>query len=132
MQPNNYTIDQFKVIDSIAKELFALKNEITMIENNIDNINKTLEISPDINQEDIKTIYNESNIHFSNYVTKRLEELETFYDALLSERATRLREQQKKLRADLRTKKTKATELQKKYDHLKPAGGIMAGAGYCR
>ncbi|MBF0102347.1 MAG: hypothetical protein HQK77_15705 [Desulfobacterales bacterium] len=42
--------------DKIEKELFKLNNSIILLQNNIENIDKSLKISPDINKERIQTI----------------------------------------------------------------------------
>ncbi|MBF0230884.1 MAG: DUF2326 domain-containing protein [Desulfamplus sp.] len=104
--------------DRIAKELFTLNNKIIMIQNNIENISKSLMFSPDITKENIKTIYHESKINFSENMTKRLDELENFYEKLISNRKRRLLEQQNKLKLEEQYNKTTVKMLQKELNKL--------------
>ena len=49
-----------------------------MLQNNIKNIDKSLHITPDLNKSDIKHIYDEANIYFTNNMNRTLDELENF------------------------------------------------------
>jgi len=104
--------------DRIEKELFSLNNHVIMLQNNIENINKSLENSPDINKANIKAIYRESKINFSENMTKTLDELEVFYKKLISNRKRRLLEQQNKLKLEQKNKKESVGKLQKDFDKL--------------
>ena len=104
--------------DKVEKELFSLNNRVIMFQNNIENIDKSLKISPDINKENIKAIYMESNIHFPENMTKTLDDLEVFYDKLISNRKRRLLEQQNKLKLEQQNKKVDVEILQKNLDEL--------------
>jgi len=104
--------------DKVGKELFSLNNHVIMLQNNIENINKSIKFSPDINNENIKAIYRESKIHFSENMTKTLNELEVFYEKLISNRKRRLLEQQNKLKVEQQNKKAGVEKLQKDFDKL--------------
>jgi len=104
--------------DKVEKELFTLTNSVIMLQNNVENINKSLKFSPDMNKEDIKAIYSESKIHFSENMSKTLDDLENFYEKLISNRKRRLLEQQNKLKLEQQNKKTGVERLQKKLDKL--------------
>jgi uncharacterized protein YydD (DUF2326 family) len=104
--------------DKVEKELFSLNNRVIMFQNNIENIDKSLKISPDINKENIKAIYRESNIYFPENMTKTLDELEVFYDKLISNRKRRLLEQKNKLKLEQQNKKLDVEILQEDLDKL--------------
>lgn len=104
--------------DKVEKELFKLSNSVILLQNNIENITKSLTFSPDMNKEKIKNIYSESKIHFPENVSKTLEDLENFYEKLISNRKRRLLEQQNKLKFEQRNKKTEVERLQKELDKL--------------
>lgn len=104
--------------DKVEMELFSLNNRVIMLQNNIEHINKSLKFSPDINKENIKAIYRESKIYFSENMTKTLDELEVFYDKLISNRKRRLLEQQNKLKLEQQNKKVDVEKLQKDLDKL--------------
>ena len=104
--------------DRVENELFSLNNRVIMLQNNIENIDKNLEFSPDINKENIKAIYRESKIHFPENMTKTLDELEVFYEKLISNRKRRLLEQKNKLKLEQQNKKTDVEKLQKDLDKL--------------
>jgi len=104
--------------DKVEKELFSLNNRVIMFQNNIENIDKSLKFSPDINKENLKAIYRESNIHFPEIMTKTLDELEVFYDKLITNRKRRLLEQQNKLKLEQQNKKADVEILQGNLDKL--------------
>ena len=110
--------------DKVEKELFSLNNRVIMLQNNIENINKSIKFSPDINKENIKAIYRESKIHFPENMTKTLDELEVFYDKLISNRKRRLLEQQNKLKLKQQNKKADVEKLQKDIDKLMQYLGV--------
>lgn len=113
----NYNEVQTKA-DAVEKELFELNNNIILLQNNIDNINKSLEITPDMNRNDIENIYNEANIYFSDLMTKTLDELEEFYEKLITNRRKRLLEQRNKLLLEQQNKIDSSKKLQKELDEL--------------
>ena len=104
--------------DKVEMELFSLNNRVIMLQNNIEHINKSLKFSPDINKENIKAIYRESKIHFPENMTKTLDELEVFYEKLISNRKRRLLEQQNKLKLEQQNKKADVEKRQKDFDEL--------------
>lgn len=104
--------------DKAEKELFALNNGVILLQNNIENINKSLKIFPDMNKEDIKAIYNESKIHFPERMMKTLDELEVFYRKLIANRKRRLLEQQNKLKQEQQNKKIYVKKLQKEFNKI--------------
>jgi uncharacterized protein YydD (DUF2326 family) len=104
--------------DKVEKELFTLNNSVIMLQNNIENITKSLKLSPDMNNVDIKNIYSESKIHFPKNMSKTLDELEIFYEKLISNRKRRLLEQQNKLKLEQQDKKAGVEKLQRELDKL--------------
>lgn len=79
-----------KDADNIKLEIEKSKNKITLIENQINNIEETRKISPDIKRENIEKIYNEASVVFNEETLKTLEDLERFYKHLSSNREKRL------------------------------------------
>jgi len=79
--------------DNIEKKLAKKDNELVLLRNQIENIEKSLDISPDLEKENIEKIYNEAEIYFSNILEKKLNELEDFYTKLTQNRVARLTQQ---------------------------------------
>jgi len=104
--------------DKVEKELFELTNSVILLQNNIDNISKSLKISPDMNKGDIKKIYDESKISFPKKMSKTLDDLETFYEDLISSRKRRLIEQQNKLKLEYHNREDDIERLQGELDQL--------------
>ncbi|MDQ2088071.1 DUF2326 domain-containing protein [Herbivorax sp. ANBcel31] len=104
--------------DKVERELFDLNNKIIMLQNNIESIDNGLNISPDINKNDIKKIYDEANVNFPESMTKKLDELERFYEKLIINRKKRLLEQRNRLDAEIMNKSEKSKQLQKELDRL--------------
>lgn len=104
--------------DKVERELFALNNKIIMLQNNIKNIDKGLNVNPDINKDDIKSVYDEVSVHFSEDIKKRLDELEEFYEKLITNRKRKLLEQKNRLDSEIKIKSKKLRKLQEELDKL--------------
>jgi uncharacterized protein YydD (DUF2326 family) len=81
--------------DKISSELKGYKNRRTLISNTIKNIDKSLDIKPDIKVKDIQHLYEEANVLISDSIKKRFEEVEDFNRKLLGNRKIRLIEEKK-------------------------------------
>ncbi len=103
--------------DRIETELVALRNRDILLKNNIENIEKSLNLTPDMNKESIKSIYTESGIFFSETMTKTLNDLEAFYEKLISNRKRRLLEQQNKLKIEQKEFRSQIEKLGKELDN---------------
>jgi uncharacterized protein YydD (DUF2326 family) len=104
--------------DRIEKELFSLNNKVILMQNNINKIDKSLKIETTTDKNDIKSVYEEANIHFSENLLKTLDELEIFYDKLITNRKKRLLEQKNKLILDKESKMKVVKNLQNQLDKL--------------
>ena len=107
-----------KEADKISQEISDTHNDIVLLQNNIENIEKSLKISHSSNKNEIEKIYEESNILFPETVKKTLEDLEQFYDSLLTNRKIRLSEQKKKYIFLVESKKQLVNSLNEKLDSL--------------
>lgn len=114
---DDYSEVQFNA-DKIENQLFELNNQIILLQNNIDTINKSLEIESNTSQEDIRKVYEEANIYFSEFLSKTLTELETFYENLVLNRKKRLLEQRTKLESERESKSVLAKKLKNNLDNL--------------
>lgn len=104
--------------DRIEGQLFSLNNKVILIQNNIDKINESLKIEPNLSKDDVKTVYKEANINFSENLLKTLDELENFYEKLIINRKKRLLEQKNKLISDKESMAEVVKKLQKELDRL--------------
>ncbi len=115
-------LKQFEVADDyyqVKEEADAIKINIDIIQNqiylkrdNVDNINQSLKISPDVSREVIQNIYTESKLVFLQTTEKQLLDLERFYHDLTINRTSRLEKSKQKIKSEL-------TELEKKFIELK-------------
>ena len=106
--------------DDIKKRLDKIQNQLVLKSNVIDNINKSLEITPDIKRQDIQNIYDESKLIFKSTVEKRLRDLEKFYSDLTINRTKRLLHQKKIVNEEISQLQTQFAELKISLDqHLK-------------
>ena len=90
-----------KEADEISSELRKYKNRRTIILTAINNIDKSLDIKPDIKAKDIKNLYEEANVIISDSIKKRFEEVENFNKKLLGNRQVRLIEEKKRFEQQL-------------------------------
>ena len=105
--------------DDIERELFQLNNEVILLKNNLDTIDESLQREPRReNMEGITKIYEEVNVHFNDVVTKKLSELEDFYQKLVVSRKRRLIEQKNKIESKMSEKSKSVEELQRQFDNL--------------
>ena len=70
--------------------LKELENKRILINNSIRNINKSLEIKPDLSEKKVIDLYNQSQIEVPEMVVKKIEEAVTFQTNLLKNRNKRL------------------------------------------
>lgn len=106
--------------DDIKKSIDNIQNQLVLKSNVIDNINKSLEITPDIKRQDIQKIYDESKLIFKSTVEKQLHDLEKFYSDLTINRTKRLLYQKKMVNEEISQLQTQFTELKVNLDeHLK-------------
>jgi uncharacterized protein YydD (DUF2326 family) len=104
--------------DAIHTQLFSLNNEIVIIENNIKNIEESLQIKQvtNISITDLEKIYNEAEVFFSDSLKKTLHDIEIFYNQLTASRIRRLSEQKNELIILLKGKKSEYNKLQIIFD----------------
>ena len=123
-------LQKFEVADDyyqIKQEADAIKNNLDKTQNkiklrsiNIDSINQSLKISPDVNRNDIQGIYDESKLVFQSGVEKKLLDLERFYQDLTINRAKRLQSQKHEIVSELKVLKTQFANLKEELDnHMK-------------
>ncbi|WP_342304382.1 DUF2326 domain-containing protein [Methanolobus sp. ZRKC5] len=113
----NYREIQLKA-DKVEKELFTLNNDSLLLESNIEQINESFNFTPDISKESLLSVYQETNIHFSENLVKTLDDTKIFYEKLISNRKRRLVEQQNKLRLEKKNKENKMEILQRELHQL--------------
>ena len=76
--------------DQLKQLIDEKQNQIYLCKKTIRRIDKSLQIEADINQNDIKNIYQESQMVFRNEIEKKLLDLEKFYADLRTNRKKRL------------------------------------------
>ncbi|MBN4049991.1 DUF2326 domain-containing protein [Nitrospira defluvii] len=103
--------------DDIKKNIDKIQNQIVLKNNGIDNINKSLKITPDVNRRNIQMVYDESMLVFQQNIEKQLTELEKFYDDLTINRSKRLQQQKHKIVEEIRQLEIKFTNLKDNFDH---------------
>ncbi|RLD77742.1 MAG: hypothetical protein DRJ10_11430, partial [Bacteroidetes bacterium] len=76
--------------DKIKRELENIQNQIILYKNQIENIEESRKISPDIKKENIEKIYKEASVIIQEKAIKQLSELEKFYHHITTNREKRL------------------------------------------
>jgi uncharacterized protein YydD (DUF2326 family) len=107
----NINLSQFKVADdyleiekeanNINSELSLAKNRKTIIENSLGNIEKSIQIKPDITKEKILNCYQEMLSAFNPESIKKIDDIERFNSQLIKSRLNRLSQEKLKLKAQL-------------------------------
>jgi uncharacterized protein YydD (DUF2326 family) len=87
----------------LNKELRELKNKQLIIENALNNIEKSLSSRQDLSKNKILGLYNELIGAFKEETLKRLSDVEDFHERLIQNRVARLGQERMKLSAELRS-----------------------------
>lgn len=90
-----------KEADQLSFELRKYKNRRSVISNAINNINKSLDIKPDIKAKDIQNLYEEANVVLHDSIKRRFEDVEDFNKKLIGNRQARLIEEKKRFEQQL-------------------------------
>jgi len=90
-----------KEADKISYELKQIKNKATKFSIAISNIDRSLEIQPDISKEQLITLYKEAKVELGSMVIKKLDDLEKFNSQLLDNRTKKLIEEKREFENQL-------------------------------
>lgn len=102
--------------NTIKLKLEQSKNEVVLLDNQINNIEKSLKLSSDLQKENIEKIYNEANIFFSDVLGKKLSELESFYKSIKVNRVSRLAKQKQDIIRRAENLSKICDKLEKEFD----------------
>lgn len=117
-----------KEADKISYDLQQLKNKRSKLFSAVSNIEKSLEIQPDISKKQLIKLFEESKIQLATMVVKKLEELEDFNSKLLDNRATKLLEEKRQFEKEIAELNKTISKLGKveneKLQYLNSAGAL--------
>ena len=102
--------------DQLKKQLDEKQNQIYLHKNTVKRIDKILQFEVDIDPENIKNIYQESQMVFQPEVEKSLSDLEKFYQDLRTNRTKRLEEQKRSVLNELSSLENEAKKLKEQFD----------------
>lgn len=109
--------------DKLKYDGQQIKNRITLLQNSIIQIDKTIEIKSDVTPETIVKLYSEAKQHLQKAVIKTLEEVNDFHTTLTRERKERLLSEKKQLFSEVETLEKKRKDAGDKLnEHLKFLG----------
>ena len=111
----NYNLieKESKMLDN---EMGDLNNQISILEDNLIQIEKSKEKKIDIKKSDLENLYNQVNVYFSNELNKKFEELEKFNDSLIKNREIKLNSEKVKIEKKLVNLNSKLQKLESKYN----------------
>lgn len=98
--------------DDIERILAETKNDGTLLENQIKNIEESLKISPDLGRKTIESAYQEVQIIFPDKISKTIDQLEKFYRQLIKNRTHKLLLHKQSLLQKWDRNKVSASELE--------------------
>lgn len=102
----------------LYRELVDLKNQKFSIESDINGINETLKINPDLDHRSIKSMYDELNTKFNEEISKSIADVSNFYNKLRERRQKRLFQRKKEVLDNKETVEKEIEQLQGEYDKL--------------
>jgi uncharacterized protein YydD (DUF2326 family) len=113
--------------DQVERTLAETQNSITLLENQLKNLEGSLQISPDVGKKAIEKVYSESKIYFPERVKKNLDQIESFYYQLTKNRKEKLIRQKLQIETQLEKNLEDRETLQKKLnDRLHYLGAHQA------
>lgn len=133
-----HNIDTFEIADDydqIKKEADALsaslkdyRNQATKLHLAISNIDKSLQLHPDITRQKILSFYDEAQVQISDMVVRKLEDLETFNSKLLNNRTDNLLQEKQRFESLLAETEQKIKNIgdqeNKKMQYLNSHGAL--------
>ncbi len=105
-----------KEADDLSAELRTIRNRRVVLENTIKNIDKSLNIQPDITAEELIHFYNEAQVQLGQIVIKEIEAIEIFNQKLLTDRKKRLESERRQFLFELNQIKVQIEKLGKLED----------------
>lgn len=124
---NNYNDIEIEA-DKLARDVKKLSNERTLIENDISNILKTLEMKTEISAEKVISFYKNVKIEVPEMVNRKLNESINFHNSLLEKRNLRLQKELRLCRDELKNIKSKISDkgllLDKNLEYLDTHGAL--------
>jgi len=107
---NYYDIQ--KEADSLAENLFEIKNNVVLVKNAIDSIDASLRQRPDIAKQKVLAAYKEVTQAFRPETIRHLDEVEQFHQKLLVNRIARLSKDRLKFSQELEDAEIKIKDIQ--------------------
>ncbi len=95
-----------------------IENQITIIENNISNIDYALRMQDGLSIDGVVGLYETALVEIPDMIKKTLQQVEDFHDKLLQTRNLRLKEELRKNQADLKVKQEEIQSLGSEMDQL--------------
>ena len=105
-----------KEADALSNELREARNRRTIIESAIKNIEKSLNIKPDLTSDQLISFYQEANVQLGQLIVKEIKEIETFNQKLLTDRKRRLEIERRQFITELGDLRIKIDKLGKLED----------------
>lgn len=116
-----------KEADEEQIELNSLENDLLLMKNAIENIDKSINIKTDISKDKIIDMYQEAKIELSDMIVKKIEEVEEFHNKLLDNRMKRLIKQKNELKSKIKEIESQKQQLSQALDeNLKVLGAFGA------
>lgn len=102
--------------DRISHSLRKLRDKSTKIRMALDSLNRSIQVKPDITQQQIEKLYANAQIQLSEMVLKRLEEVASFNEKLIGNRSSSLLKEKQAFEKELLELETEISALGKKED----------------
>lgn len=100
-------------VDELTTEWHTMINRKTVLENAIKNIDKSLQIQPDITSSQLVKFYEDAQIELDQMVKKEIQEVESFNQKLIQDRKKRLETERRGFLSELRVLENRLPQLGK-------------------
>lgn len=105
-----------ELANSFKRNLQNCENEILLLSNDLDSINKSLSVKSDLTIDTVALLYKEANFIMPEKIVKKIEEVQVFHDKLTTSRIRRLVGEREKINTEINAKLTLKEKLTIKLD----------------
>lgn len=105
-----------KEADELTKEWHTMSNRKTVLENAIRNIDKSMQIQPDLTSAQLVSFFEEARIQLDVMIKKEIEDVEVFNQKLIQDRTKRLEMERRRFVSELRGLESRLPQIGKLRD----------------
>lgn len=105
-----------ETVGRLKKNLQQARNRLQTLNSQLIQIVESMKVSPDLQHEEIRSLYDKIGVNFGEAVERQFEEVEQFHSQLNQMRAARLKKDKKSIQIQIKSSETTLSKLEKDLD----------------